>query len=221
MIMDFESEWELNEEAAEVESLFAPESAKSRPLSSAQLQAAIQRHRSAHAKLMKAVAAMSPHIVVRNGRPHFTLPARSTHEAAVKLGVDPRVFSHLHKSLKRAPPLAHRSGRAGEMEWESPARCAGVTDFARFWWGMRLRLDDCQAQKLASDLKTGAAGGGLVCLFVTKTPPFCGILATSAAFYGNIIDWMNTRGGKQGVKIYLTYAAMANPALATPIVLPQ
>src|SRR5262245_57790595 len=101
MTIDYESEMELEEAAAEAEAFSAAESARSRPLSRAQLHATMQRHRSAYARLAKAVAAMRPHIVVRNGRAHFTLPARSTHEAASRLGMDPALFSHLHKSLQR------------------------------------------------------------------------------------------------------------------------
>ena len=129
MTIDFESEWE--QEAVEAEPFSAPQSARSPPMSSARLHATIQRHRSAYAKRAKAVAAMRPHIVVRNGRAHFTLPARSTHEAAVRLGIDPLLFSHLHTSLKRSPPLVRssRPARKGGMEWESPGPCAGVTDY--------------------------------------------------------------------------------------------
>jgi len=39
---------------------------------------------------------MRKYLVVRNGRLHFTLPARSAKEAANRLGIDHGLFSHLH-----------------------------------------------------------------------------------------------------------------------------
>jgi hypothetical protein len=60
----------------------------------AELSALVQSSGNAQTRPMRGAAAMRPHIAVKNGRPHFTLPARSTRHAARerrKGGVCPRL----------------------------------------------------------------------------------------------------------------------------------
>jgi hypothetical protein len=87
------SEWE----ATPSQSAVAGQTASLRNVG---LSAQVQKHKHAYDRLLRAVEAMKKHIAVRNGRLHFSLPARSSTEAAARLGIDHRLFSHLYSALK-------------------------------------------------------------------------------------------------------------------------
>jgi hypothetical protein len=132
---------------------------------SPRMRAEVEKHKAAHDAFMRAAALMRKHVSVKNGGLHFTLPARSTNEAAAKLGMDHRLFCHLYKSLKarnarlkRGELVTARSGQSHAMisreeEAESSPSRAGVTKFETVWWGLRLWLDECQTQALVDTSK--------------------------------------------------------------------
>jgi len=194
---------------------------------SSNLRAQIQKHRDAHARLMRAVEAMKKHIAVRNGRLHFTLPARSAAEAAARLGIDPKLFSHLHRSIRHRNV---RLARAVAMQGAAPRRvtvsseiqmedgtCAGVTKSETVWWGLRLWLDECKTQSLVSALK-GAGSASAVCAaaFGAEAALACGLIGVSGVLVDSIDKW----GGNQGVILSWTWLQISG-AIATPIVTSQ
>lgn len=193
--------------------------------SSAQRSALVQKHRNAYARLMKAVAAMRQHIVVRNGRLHFTLPARSTHHAAATLGIDHNLFSQLHRSLMMKKPPASKVTASRELEWEL-GRCPGVTDFNTGWFTVELKLDECKTQALIDALKAGGAGAGAICGLIGLGTagtiwPVCAIIAGLGSAIGFTIGAVDDWGGKTGVKLIWTYAQLLLPLTAFPIIVPQ
>jgi hypothetical protein len=204
---------------------------RARATISPQMRAQIEKHRAANEKLMRAVAAMRKHVSVRNGGLHFTLPARSTHEAAAKLGMDHSLFSNLYNSLNarnsRFGLVATRSGQSratisAEVESESSPSCAGVTKVETVWWGIRLWLDECKAQTLINALKGGGAiGPACVALAGPEAAPACAVLPLSAGF-GFLTDAIDKSGGSQGVVLSWTWANLALPSGGvTPMVVSQ
>jgi hypothetical protein len=210
-----ETEWggevELEEEAA----------------SSAQLSALVKKHRNDYARLMKAVAAMRRHIAVRNGRPDFTLPARSTHDAAARLGIDHSLFSHLYRSLKMKKPLASQVTASRELEWESELSCAGVTNLETTWWGVKLWLDECKTQTLVDALKGGGVGAGAICAIIGlagtagAASPICAVIAALGQALGFAVAAVDDSGGKSGVVLTWTWAQLLPGVPVIPIVTSQ
>jgi hypothetical protein len=194
--------------------------------SSAQLSARVQKHRNDYARLMKAVAAMRQHIAVRNGRPHFTLPARSTHHAAARLGIDHGLFSHLHRSLMMKKPLASQVTAAREFEWESGVSCPGVTNLETTWWGVKLSLDECKTQNLVDALKGGGGGAGAICTIIGLASEgvgwvICKAIAGLASALGYLISGVDNWGGKRGVVLTWTWAQLLPLVPVIPIVTSQ
>lgn len=187
---------------------------------SGQIQHALHRHRSRHAKLMKAIGALNKYVVKRNGVYHFTLPARGITEIASQLGVDPRMTSMLLQSLKKknARLRAARVTQA-ELEVEAPG-CAGRSAMASHWWGQQIWLDECQTKALISALKSGG-GAGAVCVSLVPIPQVkiaCGALALAGAS-GFAIEAIDNLGGNQGVIVYIPWLALApmiSPVPALP-----
>ena len=192
---------------------------------SPRMMAEVERHKAAHDRLMRAVAAMRKHVAVRNGRLHFTLPARSTYEAAAKLGIDHSLFSQLHKSMKARNAHAARRGLmvtgrgrsratvSTEVETESSPSCAGVTKVETVWWGIRLWLDECKTQALVNTLKGGGAIGTPTCVALAgpEAAPVCAVLGGLSAGSGFLIDAVDTSGARQGVILSWTWLQIAYP----------
>lgn len=222
MTLNFESEFGLEAEA------MMPTLESELP-SSAQLRARIQRHRSAYAKLMKAVAAMRPHVAERNGSLHFALPARSMHEAAAKLAIDPGLFTHLLKALNARKLVASRLGlgrarlplpvtTAREWEWESEVSCAGVTQTENPWWGIKLWLDECKTKALVNWLQGGGAATGAACTAaVPEAAPACAVIGALGPAEGFFIAGVDDSGGDQGVILSFTWANLAAALLPPPL----
>jgi hypothetical protein len=203
---------------------------------SPRMRAEVDRHKAAHDRLMRAVAAMRKHVAVRNGRLNFTLPARSTHEAAAKLGIDHSLFSRLHQSLKARNDHAARRGLMAtggsqsratvstEVESESRPSCAGTTKVETVWWGIRLWLDECKTQALVNTLKGGGAIGTPTCVALAgpEAAPLCAVLGGLSAGSGFLIDAVDTSGARQGVILSWTWLQIAYPFVGlVPIVVSQ
>jgi hypothetical protein len=194
----------------------------------------VQKHKDAYARLMRAVEAMKKHVAVRNGRLHFTLPARSTQEAAARLGIDHGLFSHLHASIRmrnvRAGQTALARGTrpagevtvSSEVQLESGSSCAGVTKVETVWWGVRLWLDECKTQQLvgaipmgkdALDTLCGALGG--------DAKVVCVVFKLIAAAEAPLIKWADDTGGNQGIVLSWTWAQIMPGVPVIPLVVSQ
>lgn len=219
------SEWE----AAPVRSAAAGQTASVR---SASLSAQVQKHKQAYDRLMRAIEAMKKHISVRNGRLHFSLPARSSTEAAARLGIDHRLFSHLYSALRirsrhfpSTPQMPPGRGAtiSHEIQMETGSSCAGVSKVESVWWGVRLWLDECQTQQLIKALPIGSAALTPICAALggAELAPVCAVFGGLGAAAGPLIDWADKSGGSQGVVLSWTWAQILPGTGVLPIVVSQ
>jgi len=166
-----------------------------------QLRRQIEKHKLAHDRLMRAVGAMRKHVAIRNGRLHFTLPARSTHEAAAKLGIAHRLFLQLHNYMKRRNTRhTSRPSFNAEAAFESGRRCDGVTKIEGYWWGHEIWLNDCDTGAMLT-VMGGAVAGATACAKIPPLTLVCSVLAGLGIAYTVIIDAVNKHGGNRGVII--------------------
>jgi hypothetical protein len=193
----------------------------------------IERHKLAHDRLMRAVTAMKRHMAVRNGRLAFTLPARTTQEAAAKLGISHDLFSHLHNSVKvRNAHLARRTSAFGrpsavqtEAELESGSEfeaedCKGTTKLSTHWWGVQVWLNECDTKKVTSAMSVGSDAAD-ICgkLGKGEASLVCKALNVALKVYKT---WIGYVDDGSGVKLNWTWLQLSNPAMWTsPIVTAQ
>jgi len=161
---------------------------------------------------------MRKHIVVRNGRLHFILPAQYMNEAAAKLGVSDNLFLKLYQSLKRGGGrYISRVNFSAEAEFESGRHCNGITKVERQWWGHNMWLNDCDTRAMIAVIE-GAVKGATACAKIPPLTLMCSVLAGLGAAYAVFIDVMNKQGRSQGGII--TWAGTDFPPTSTIIIPP-
>jgi hypothetical protein len=170
---------------------------------SPQIRRQIEKHKLAHDRLMGGVAAVRKHVSLRNGRLYFTLPARSTRDAATKLGISHGLFMQIYNSMKRSGVQnISRPILSAEAEFESRQGCAGETSLNWRWFGAtELRLNECDTRTLTDLMKGGGAAVGGACKFLgPEGVLLCGVIAGLGIGFAYLIDAVDHHGGSQGVK---------------------
>jgi hypothetical protein len=181
------------------------------PLQNGKIQQALHHRHATNTKFVKTIAALSKHVVKRNGTYHFTLPARDVREVASKLGVDPRMVSILLKSLqKKNTRLRAARVTQAELELEAPD-CAGQSRIESNWWGNKIWLNECETKTLLDVLKTsGAAGGACAAIFPEgHVQAVCAIIGGISDLSVAGIEAIDNSGGNQGLIAYQPWVGPA------------
>lgn len=89
----------------------------------------------------------------------------------------------------------------------------GVNSYEEFWWGYRRKACDCEAQRIANDLNTAAAGGGVATGIATVISSIfgvggiiAGLSGIDAGYWWLVATRIEANNEGSGVIIDMTYA---------------
>jgi hypothetical protein len=176
------------------------------------LRAAIERQRQRNAGFTRAVRGLAAHVRRRGGRLVLAIPRSNASQIAARLGIKPRGVEILARSaaLRPARPVAPM---ARELDMEAGGgSCPGRSDSARYWWGYRLWLNECQTKALIGAMKAGA-GAANACAAIGGPKEYCGTFAGVLNLGAGVVEGVDSLGGNRGVVISQPWLGVAPPVV--------
>lgn len=109
----------------------------------------------------------------------------------------------------------------GEKEFATHYCSRGINSYSEFWWGYQRKACDCESNRIANDLNTAAAGGGMVtgaaaiasvalAAIFPPAVPIANLIGGGAAFDGSywwlVASRITANNNGRGVIMDMTYA---------------